>query len=79
MTMGPEAQAALDEVLAREDPTIIGVVLNRVRAASVANQPVAEQSADRPAGGSQEEAQAPPGRRTTVIRARRSVRPATDS
>ena len=28
MTIGPEAQAALDEVLAREDPTIIGVVLS---------------------------------------------------
>jgi capsular exopolysaccharide synthesis family protein len=59
--------------------TVVGVVLNRVRAASPANQRVAEQSADRPAGGSQEEALAPPGRRTTVIRARRRVRPATDS
>jgi predicted nucleotidyltransferase len=28
MTIGPAAQAALDEVLAREDPTIIGVVLS---------------------------------------------------
>ena len=28
MTIGPEAQAALDEVLTREDPTIIGVVLS---------------------------------------------------
>ena len=28
MSLGPEAQAALDEVLAREDPTIIGVVLS---------------------------------------------------
>ena len=58
--------------------TVIGVVLNRVRGASLANQHVAEQSADQ-RGGSQEEALAPPGRRTTVIRARRSVRPATDS
>jgi predicted nucleotidyltransferase len=28
MTLGPQAQAALDEVLAREDPSIIGVVLS---------------------------------------------------
>jgi non-specific protein-tyrosine kinase len=75
-------QRDIEPVLAaiREAGTaVVGVVLNRVRAASLASNRVAEQPVDRPAGGSQEEALAPPARRTTTIRTRRSVRPATDS
>jgi len=75
---GRDIEPALTSI--REAGTmVVGVVLNRVRATSVANSRRAAEPVDQPEGGDQSQALQPPRPPTAPMRPRRSVGPATDS